>query len=594
MVGRIEVVGSRIRLSGPSEASLDLTDDVRKRWSDWTTRYRAATGPEAPSTLLELGREIFGWLDSGEWAGRWAAPSGTRQLEITADATPTEDEQRLLNLPWEILADGEGHLAVSAMQQFEVWRRVGPAGVPVKPRHGDLALLFMAASPRNGGPEIDPDDEEAAIRRATERLELSLAVEESGSPDLLRERLDRQEVFEAIHLYCHGEVLDPKTAAEFAEEGAESGPVLLMETPEGGRVFVPPGALTKVWGGNSPNLVFLSGSRTAETTPGSTASYARALARAVPAVLGWNGPISNLDAILFAEVFYRELAGHETPARATASAREALLNKHLQDPRTGANWHLARLWLGSGGGGRLTDRECKRRRLPESDAGYRQLLDSKRGRGPEVAGPLTQLRRRRETQAVLTAFRENATPGVLVHGADKAGKSSLAARVANRTRTLETVVIYKDYDPLAVLKQLGEALRPEKRESLLQHWRQEVTTRPEAVAEAVEAMLEEHFDHQPVLLIIDDLDRVLERPCSGQAPVQLKDRNGWRVSIAAVLAAFEKARGDSRLLFTSRYDFAAVDGDGRDRAADLTRVHLQPFERKKRRRSVAAKRRAGR
>ena len=576
MIDRIEVVGSRVRLAGHAEASLDLNEATLARWSDWTARYRAATGPIAPGTLLDLGREMFGWLDAGGWVRAWADAGGARRLEIAAQARPTEDERKLLDLPWELLADATGHLAADAITPFEVWRRVGPAGDPVEPAHRDLSLLFMAASPRGGGRALDYEAEEATILGATERLGLSLSVEESGCAEFLGERLDGEEAFEAIHLSCHGDVLSAEAAARFVKQGAEAGPALLLETPEGGLAFISPGRLARVWGGTPPGLVFLSACRTAESPADAAASYARELARAVPAVLGWDGSVYDSDAIAFAEPFYRELAGYETPGFAAAAARRAVLERHMNDPQTGVHWHLARLWLGSDGGGPLAARGRPRRRLPRN-AGYGAFLDKERRRVP-VAGPLTFVGRRREAQAVIGAFRDDDAPGVLIHGMGNLGKSSLAARVANRLPMLKAVVVYEHYDPLAVLEQVAGALPPGERKPFLDQWGPLVKDDAKALAEALETMLDGPFFETPILLIVDDLEQVLEAPAPGQTLTPVRDSYDWRASIAAVLTTFGRARGDSRLLLTSRYDFAAVNanrprsgGESRPRAADAVR-----------------------
>ena len=50
--------------------------------------------------------------------------------------------------------------------------------------------------------------------------------------------------------------------------------------------------------------------------------------------------------------------------------------------------------------------------------------------------------RRRQIQDILKEFRDNNYAGVLIHGIGNQGKSSLAARVANRSHALETVLIY--------------------------------------------------------------------------------------------------------------------------------------------------------
>ncbi len=80
--------------------------------------------------------------------------------------------------------------------------------------------------------------------------------------------------------------------------------------------------------------------------------FVRQLAAQVPNVLGWDGSVYDRDATLFAETLYGELAHGETVPRAAARARRDLFEARAEDPRLGRHWHLARVYLGPGGGGR--------------------------------------------------------------------------------------------------------------------------------------------------------------------------------------------------------------------------------------------------
>ena len=125
---------------------------------------------------------------------------------------------------------------------------------------------------------------------------------------------------------------------------------------------------------------------------------------------------------------------------------------------------------------------------------------------------------------MLAALRDDEAPGVLLLGMGNLGKSSLAARVANRLPTLETVVVYLDYDPLAVLKQVGAALPPDSREATLKPWRTAIggdvvagiAPRPDALAEALEVLLEGPFFEHPILLVVDDSSRWSSRRRPGR------------------------------------------------------------------------------
>ena len=442
--------------------------------------------------------------------------------------------------------------------------------------------MFMAAAPRGGGPELAYDAEEVAILSATERLKLSLSVEESGCLTFLRERFGSGERFEALHLSCHGDVLSEEQATSLRKQGhaeAKAGPVLLLETPEGRRFFATSADLSNCWGADTcPPLVFLSACRTAETTPDVSESYARKMLDVVPAVLGWDGSVIDRDATMFSEHFYQGLADCNPPTHAAAFARLALLQAHRDDPNLGRHWHLARLYLGPQGGGALCSSSAGQRPALPYNAGYSTFLD-KKGERVKVAGARSFVGRRREAQAVLSAFRDDAAPGVVLHGMGNLGKSSLAARIANRVPKLKTVVIYKDYDPLKVLEQVVTgALADADERAVLDEWGPRLSKYPEDLKAALVTLLEGPLLNAPILLIVDDLERILEDPEPGRILTPVQQRYGWDIALVSILQAFASARRDSRLLLTSRYDFEARDQGGVDRAASLERIGLTPFE----------------
>lgn len=498
MRGQIKVVGSSVRLSGPARAELPLTEQVRADWDAWSSTYRDAVSSGDPTSLISVGRELFAWLDTTGWATTWHAATGPRELEIAADLPETADQSALLSLPWELLAKDVEHLAADRIQPYVVWRRLGAETAVEAPTNRDLSLLFMAASPESTGSgfrlsELAYEAEEVAILDATRSVQINLAVEESGCVDFLRDRMTGVEEFDVLHLSCHGTVLSPEHAERYAAHHGEPGPTLLLESPVGDIDFVSPERLAEAWGARPPALLFLSACRTAESPGEAVESYARKAARAVPVVLGWDGSVFDQDAIVFAARLYDELARFNTPMFAAASARRHLLVEHLKDQERGQHWHLARVWCGPTGGQPLCARSGTARPIA-TNRGDKSFLDNARKRVP-VATTETFVGRRRETQRVLRAFRDNQDAGVFIHGMGNLGKSSLAARVANRVGCL-TVVIYEDYDPVKVLEQLGAAVPEDQREGL-DKWRERVDRRPEALVDAVESMLNGPFRQTP-------------------------------------------------------------------------------------------------
>jgi tetratricopeptide (TPR) repeat protein len=591
MVGLISIIGSDIfceEVGGVSGATvrIPLTGATITQWQQWTAEYRQAVRTNDLPAIFALGKRIFAWLDEAQWATAWAMGTGPRLVEIAVNEVESPAARALLDLPWEIMAQEQDFLAGDPAQPFVVYRSIGKTrtGAPAQPAHRDLAALFMAASP-TGQQELDYEAEEAAILQATEHLPMQLVVEESGCAAFCKERLAQDGPFEVVHLSCHGDLL------------RDGEPVLALETPEGELALTRPGDFATLLGEKKTMLVFLSACRTAESRHDGattvTEPFVRALIRAgVANALGWDGSVYDTDAIAFARTFYGELANYATAPFAAAVARGMLLRSHRADNREGLHWHLARVYVGPTGAGACCDPTRPKRRL-RRDAGFREFLDKANDRVP-VATAQEFVGRRREAQQILRAFYSKEAAGVLLFGMGNLGKSSLAARIANRLPKHQTVVVYERYDALAIFEQLVRALPGHARATWEQNWRQAILENGARLGDALEELLEGPFDAEPILLIIDDLEQILVAPQPDQMLTPVNDapgsRDAWRTSLAAVLRAFAAADTPSRLLLTSRYRFTLPDGRGRDLADRLLSVQLRPMgegERRKQWRAAA-------
>jgi hypothetical protein len=76
----------------------------------------------------------------------------------------------------------------------------------------------------------------------------------------------------------------------------------------------------------------------------------------------WDGSVRDLAATVFAARLYAALADRADLAEAVGDARRALLESPEEAVR--ADWHLARLWLGPGGGGPMVAGNLKRSLVP--------------------------------------------------------------------------------------------------------------------------------------------------------------------------------------------------------------------------------------
>ena len=166
---------------------------------------------------------------------------------------------------------------------------------------------------------------------------------------------------------------------------------------------------------------------------------------------------------------------------------------------------------------------------------------------------------------------------MLLHGQGRLGKSSLAARIADRSPDMAVAVVFGDYGPLAILDAIAAAVRtnPAARH-LIESRLPEVRQRPEALEAVLVDLLtgpcQQAGDggQRPLLLVLDDLEQILvpdpagpRRVAPEHAPV-----------LAGVLRAFDPGETDSRLLVTSRFTFT-LDGL-QDR---LEPVQLRPLSR---------------
>ncbi|GGN93709.1 hypothetical protein GCM10010112_82280 [Actinoplanes lobatus] len=569
-----EIVADGQRLG--KRRTLTETDEVLL--SDLAARYvRAVQSAAGDDVFLTLGRELWSWLDGdrGDLTALLARVLAPITFEIRGERSPSQRAWTLLRAPFELLArpSGGGFLAADAMQRFTVVRRLGaPTETPPGPDGYRLGLAFMASSPRRQH-ELDFEAEEAAILAAVDDTRVDLVVEDTGNPAELGRRLADLGGMPVVHLSCHGVNKYP------VRPGQPGEPVLMMEDEVGDDRPATAADLVRLFASSVPRLLFVSacltdaaagatgyvaggaGRRAGMAEGGPDAMPAHSMATALvsagfPAVLGWDGSVGDRAATRFAEVLYQQLSNRDDLAAAVGEARRTLLNSDDRGIR--ADWHLARLWLGSTGGGQLVA-GTKRRSRVSAVHGTKVFLDRKQH--VPVAAPDMFVGRRPELQRALRALRGPDKAGVLLHGQGRLGKSSLAARIADRCPQLAPAVVFGDYSAAAILEAVDEAVRtnPEARE-LIRRRRPEVRDRPEALEELLIDLLsgpcEQATDgRRPLLLIIDDLEQILSPDPNGPHRVDP------RVApvMAGVLRAFDPGHTDSRLLMTSRFQFT-LDG----------------------------------
>jgi hypothetical protein len=185
--------------------------------------------------------------------------------------------------------------------------------------------------------------------------------------------------------------------------------------------------------------------------------------------------------------------------------------------------------------------------------------------------------RRRELQASLKALRQGGAAGLLIHGMGRLGKSSLAARIAHRRPDLKLTVVFDHYDALSVAEAIRDACLDAA--AMIDAARDTLRDAPETLESLLRRSLEgpcaQSGTGKPILLVIDDLERILDEPAAGTGLWRVKAE--YQPVLRAVLRAYALAHTESRLLLTSRYLFTLPDRDG-DLAERLTTLQLPPMD----------------
>ncbi len=579
----IVVLDNITRLAACSGCDADF--DKFKEWID--SYNHAVKQSDNRELLLKIGRDIFSWLNRGQdWLVEYLKnPESPFVIEFRIPVRSSEVQKAFIEAPWELLADETGHLAKDPDLKFCPIRRIGnESDKKREPSKYKLNTVFMAASPRHVKPVLAYEQEESSILSlySEKSINMDLFVEESGNLSQLAELINEVKPVDVVHLSCHGNIDYSSTE--------KSEPYLCLETITGELDKVTGDLFEQKYSQNRPALIFLSACKTSEAYTNKESSEKKEygtftqtiIKRGFPAVLGWSGSVSDFEATRFAGEFYRNLSQAATVKDAAAKARYSLFipPKESIEPYESKGWHLARLYLGATGGGILSEGNDERFDRGK-DAGLKEFL-GKKEKGLEVAGRKEFVGRRRQIQYILKEFNDNNYAGVLIHGLGNQGKSSLAARVANRLHTHETVLIYgkkgdeRMYSAYHVLNECKTVsnLKTEKRiDELLQ----EVTQNELYLKASLKELLEGPFsgkdkEHRAMLMVIDDLEKILYAPKSTSNLYGVKTE--YQTTLISIITAFKEAHTKSRLIITSRYNFDLVDKENKDIAGMLIKLPL--------------------
>ena len=149
---------------------IELDHDAYSRLQEINTRYAACTNSGDAVKLLQVGKDLYEWLDNGT-GGAFTrlvdSCQGKLVFEVRGNKVRNFGDKvwAVLNAPWEVLANGQGFLALDAILGFAPCRRLGAPGAQRELSPWRLGVLFMAAAP-TGAQELDHEKEELGIIQA--------------------------------------------------------------------------------------------------------------------------------------------------------------------------------------------------------------------------------------------------------------------------------------------------------------------------------------------------------------------------------------------------------------------------------------------
>ncbi len=556
---------------------------------NWIEGYNKLVRDYQYEGLDKIGQEMYKWLNrNNNFENIKPVNSNPLLVEFEIQLNGSASENAFIEAPWELLADEKGFFAETT--GYSPVRRIGATGEKREPSEYKLNTLFMAASPRNNQKELDFEAEERSMLniQADEAIDMTLFVEESGELNHLVRKLKEFSPVDVLHISCHGNIVETK-------EGKKN-PVILLEDEYGEEKITGIDGFKDAFTQNLPPLLFLSACRTSEAYEISNKnnkggkeendylSFSHSLVRkGFPALLGWSGSVSDKEATKFAGEFYTKLANGDSIEHAFACARKSLflIEKGEISREKSKYWHLARLYLGSPGGGVLAG--TKDKYYIDFESGAKEFF-GKKGKGLEVAGRKDFVGRRRQIQDILREFNKSFYKGIIIHGIGRQGKSSLAARVANRMTDHETILIFgrKGEERFYLARNILNEFKSissvaTELEEEINRLAESVDSNPWNLKPALKRLLSGPFsgvgeNGKKILLVIDDLEKILIDPVeTGRLHTVKED---FKPALASVIKAFKEARTNSRLLITSRFRFELEDVDGKNVPEDLYHISL--------------------
>ena len=299
-----------------------------------------AREPKTPATVT-MGRYLFAVLLGDAWPTLRASLGASKALRLEMQ-WPASDAV-FGRLPWEMLHDGEGFLALR--DGVTLLRRVEGPATTVAAATTPLDVLFVVGQALRGD-VIRPAAEYLALVQNLQSLDLTQYLRprlllEASSESLEVALAERRPA--VVHFMTHGHYEAKNPYLQMCSPSSGSSAPLtaarLLELLKDGEAPLP--------------IVVLSACETASSRErveqGDTAApfAAQLVAGGVPVAVGMTGRVSDQACRLFARTFYSALLSGNDVVEATAAGRQAAFKHGDHDPEVSYDWALPTLLLSS-------------------------------------------------------------------------------------------------------------------------------------------------------------------------------------------------------------------------------------------------------
>jgi hypothetical protein len=306
----------------------------------WPYEEFARRGQRVEQLLTDAGqrlyRAVFDQVQSIVQPWR-LLPDAQRQISIISNVPPA------LSLPWELLCDEQGFLALRTKNPVSIIRRLPQSELGALPTAftPPLRVLLVTARPDDAG-FVDPRGiARELLDEAQPQIEAgAIALEFLRPPTraALRERLGQSPPIHILHFDGHGTFDEsPMPGDSQRLQGGARGK-LAFEKDDGSLDLAPADEIAQLLQHSGVRLAVLTACQSAKGASDDLFSSvaARLIRSGVDAVVAMSASVLVASAARYVEAFYRHLAAGEAVTLAHERARQALHDnpeRHLHQRR---------------------------------------------------------------------------------------------------------------------------------------------------------------------------------------------------------------------------------------------------------------------